>query len=183
MTSFPVHTIDSAPEASRAALQGLAKAFGMIPNLAATMAGAPPLVNSFVGAFGHFHGGSFSGAERQAVLLTNAVTNRCAWAVAFHSTAALGEGVSADDVAALRERRAPRDPRLAALTPLARALIERRGHLAERDVATFVEAGFRAEQVLEVIAGVAISTMANYAGNVAQPPLDGPFRAQAWTDR
>jgi hypothetical protein len=27
---------------------------------------------------------------------------------------------------------------------------------------------------------VAISAMANYAGNIAHPPLDQPFQAHAW---
>ncbi len=33
MTDFPLHTIESAPERSKAALQQLQAAFGMIPNL------------------------------------------------------------------------------------------------------------------------------------------------------
>jgi hypothetical protein len=33
-----------------------------------------------------------------------------------------------------------------------------------------------------VITGVAISAMANYAGNIARPPPDPPFQAQAWGD-
>jgi hypothetical protein len=34
--------------------------------------------------------------------------------------------------------------------------------------------------VLEVIAGLAISTMANYAGNITKPALEAPFVAQRW---
>jgi hypothetical protein len=33
-----------------------------------------------------------------------------------------------------------------------------------------------------VITGVAISAMANYAGNIAQPPLEAPFQPQAWEE-
>jgi AhpD family alkylhydroperoxidase len=100
MSSYRIHTVDSAPEKSKPALQRLEQAFGLIPNLAATMAESPVLLNGFVGAFGNFHGGSFTSAERQALLLTNAVTNRCSWAVAFHSTLALTEGIAAADVQA-----------------------------------------------------------------------------------
>src|SRR5262245_66052568 len=102
-TSYPVHTLTTAPEKSKPALDGLQKTFGLIPNLAATMATSPTLVNGFVGALVNFLGGTFDGGERQVVLLTNAVVNRCAWAVAFHSAAALKEGVAADDVTAMRE--------------------------------------------------------------------------------
>jgi uncharacterized peroxidase-related enzyme len=182
MTTYPIHTVESAPEDSRQALLGLRAAFGLIPNLAATMANAPTLLNSFVAVFGQFGGGSFTGAERQVLLLSNAVANRCAWAVAFHSTAALAEGVSAADVEKIRRAEAPADGRLAALSATTRQLIDKRGHLDEGDVKTFTSAGFDDVQVLDVIAGLAISTMANYAGNLAQPPLDQPFRAQAWSD-
>jgi AhpD family alkylhydroperoxidase len=180
MHSYPIHTIASAPEKSRQALAGLAEAVGLVPNLAATMAGSPPLVNGFAGVFGQLAAGSFGGAERQVLLLANAVANRCAWAVAFHSTLALREGVAPDDVAALRQGGVPAEPRRAALATLTRALIEQRGHLADAEVDAFTRAGFTPEQVLEAIAALAASVMANYAGNLAQPPLEPAFRAQAW---
>ena len=181
MHRYDVHTIQSAPEKSRQALQGLQQNFGRIPNLAATMAESPTLINGFVGAFVNFQGGSFSSAQRQVLLLTNAVANSCAWAVAFHSNLALKEGVAANDVQAIRERRLPKDPNLAALSALTRALIEKRGHVEERDLGAFVEGGFGHDQVLEVIAGLAVSVLANYAGNITNPPVEDPLEAQRWT--
>ncbi|MBI3714596.1 MAG: carboxymuconolactone decarboxylase family protein [Betaproteobacteria bacterium] len=180
MQTFPVHTIESAPEKSRPALQGLQQNFGLVPNLAAMMAGSPTLVNGFVGAFVNFHGGTFGGGEKQVLLLTNAVTNGCAWAVAFHSAMALKEGVAADAVAAIRGRELPRDRKLAALSGLTRALIEKRGHLDQADLALFLSGGFEPTQIFEAIAGLAISVMANYAGNIGNPPLEEAFRQQQW---
>lgn len=180
MPAFPVQTLETAPEAARPALRGLQQAFGLVPNLAATMANSPTLISGFVGALTNFLGGTFTPAQRQVLLLTNAVSNRSAWAVAFHSTAALREGVPAEEVQALREGRAPKDRPLAALARLTRAFIETRGHLEERELAAFVEAGFAEAQALEVLAGLACSVMANYAGNVTRPPLEAPFAAQRW---
>jgi hypothetical protein len=85
MQSYPVLTIDTAPEKSKPALQALQGAFGMIPNVAATMATSPVLIDSLVALFGKVHGGSFTEAQIQTLLLTNAVANGCAWAVAFHT--------------------------------------------------------------------------------------------------
>jgi AhpD family alkylhydroperoxidase len=182
MTNYPIHTIDSAPDGAKQALHGLQQALGLVPNLAATMANSPPLVNSFVAAFGQFGGAGLTGGERQVLLLSNAVANSCSWAVAFHSTLALKEGVGPDDVDAIRQRRPPSDPRLAALSTVTRQLIEQRGHLDDSDLEAFMAAGFDEVRLLDVITGVAISTMANYTGNVAQPPLEQPFAAQAWSD-
>ena len=129
MTNFPVHTMEFAPERSKRALQQLQAAFGMIPNIAGVMATSPVLINSLVGLFGNVHGGSFTEAQVQTVLLTDAVTNASAWAVAFHTALALKEGIDPADAQAIRERRLPKDSKLAALSALAKAMIEKRGRL------------------------------------------------------
>lgn len=180
MSRYPVHTLESAPAKSKPALEGLKNAFGSIPNLAASMATSPPLVTGFVAAFGNFHAGSFDAREKQTLLLTNAVANRSAWAVAFHSTLALKEGVAAADVQAIRQGDLPADARLAALVAFDRALIERRGAVTHAEIAALQQAGFSEAQVLEVIAGLAVSVMANYAGNITEPPLEDGLKPQAW---
>src|SRR5580700_7746692 len=152
MTDFPVHTIESAPERSKPALQQLQSAFGMIPNIAGAMATSPVLISSLVGLFGNVHGGSFTEAQVQTVLLTDAVTNRCAWAVAFHTTLALKEAIDPADVEAIREGRLPKDSKLAALSGLAKMMIEKRGHLDDEDINRFLAAGFGKDHLLEVIA-------------------------------
>ncbi len=178
MQSFPVLTIDTAPAKSKPALQALQGAFGMIPNVAATMATSPVLIDSLVALFGKVHGGSFTEAQIQTLLLTNAVTNGCSWAVAFHTgLALLKEGLDQADVQAIRERRVPKDATSAALSTFARTLIEKRGRVDDHDVDAFVAAGFRKEHALEVIAVVAASTITNYTASVTKPPVEEPFQA------
>jgi AhpD family alkylhydroperoxidase len=101
-------------------LRRLQSAFGMIPNIVGAMATSPVRVDSLVGLFQNVHGGSFTEAQVQTVLLTDAVTNACTWAVAFHTALALKEGIDPSEVQAIRERRLPKDGKLAALSALAR---------------------------------------------------------------
>ena len=180
MTTFPVHNMESAPKRSKPALQKLQSAFGMIPNIAGSMVTAPVLINSLVGLFGNVHGGSFTEAQVQTVLLTDAVTNASAWAVAFHTALALREGLDPADVQAIREGRLPKDGKLTALSALARAMIEKRGRLDDEDVDRFIAAGFGKDHALEVIAIVAASTITNYTGSITKTPLEAPFQAHAW---
>ena len=180
MEHFPVYTIDSAPEASKSALRDLQGAFGMIPNIAGAMATSPVLINSLVGLFGKVHGGSFTEAQIQTLLLTNAVTNASNWAVAFHSALALKEGLDPGDVEAMRAGRSPSDRKHGALPTLARTLIEKRGRIDDQDAERFLAAAFGKDHLLEVIAVVAASTITNYTGNVTKPPLEAPFQAHAW---
>jgi alkylhydroperoxidase family enzyme len=183
MTNFPVHTIESAPERSKPALKQLQSAFGMIPNIAGAMATSPVLINCLVALFSNVHGGSFTEAQVQTVLLTDAVTNASTWAVAFHTALALKEGIDPADVQAIREGRSPKDSKLAALSALAKTMIEKRGRLDDQDVDRFIAAGFGKDHALEVIAIVAASTITNYTGSITKPPLEAPFQAHAWEER
>jgi len=180
MTDFPVQTLESAPEHSKPALQQLQSAFGMVPNLIGAMSTSPVLINSLVGLFGNVHGGSFTEAQVQIVLLTDAVTNASTWAVAFHTTLALKEGIDPADVQAIREGRLPKDDKYAALSGLAKTMIEKRGRLDDEDINRFLAAGFGKDHLLEVVAAVAASTITNYTGSITKPPLEAPFQAHAW---
>ena len=180
MTDFPLHTMESAPERSKPALQQLQSAFGTIPNIAGAMATSPVLINSLVGLFGNVHGGSFTEAQVQIVLLTDAVTNGSTWAVAFHTALALKEGIDQADVQAIRERRLPKNSKFAALSGLAKAVIEKRGRLGDEDIDRVLAAGFGKDHLLEAIAAVAASTITNYTGSITKPPLEAPFQEHAW---
>ena len=180
MSSYQIHTIASAPEKSRPVLEQLQQGFGFIPNLAAAIANSPRLVTAFAAVFQQVHSSSLTEQEIQIVLLTDAVTNSCAYAVAFHTALALNQGVGSEETDAIRARLVPRDRRFAALSTLARTLIEKRGRLGDRELDAFLAAGFTREQILEVIAVVAASTITNYAGTIANPALEGRFQPFAW---
>jgi AhpD family alkylhydroperoxidase len=145
----------------------LQQAFGVIPNIAAVIANSPKLVNSLVGVFQQVHSSSLTEQEIQIVLLTDAVANSCKYAVAFHTALAVQQGVSLEETNAIRDRRIPKDQRFAVLSTLAKTFIEKRGHLSEQELSAFFDAGFTTEQVMEVIATVAASTITNYAGRTA----------------
>ncbi|WP_233828821.1 carboxymuconolactone decarboxylase family protein [Paraburkholderia sp. ZP32-5] len=180
MSSYPVHTLESAPEQSRPVLQQLQQTFGMIPNIAAKMAASPVLINGFIGLFERVHASSLSEPQIQTLLLTNAVTNASEWPAAFHTALALQAGIAAADVDAIRQGKLPSDHKLAALSVLARTLIEKRGRIHESDHNRFLEAGFNNEQILEVIAVVAASAITNYTSSVTKPPLEAQFEEFAW---
>jgi alkylhydroperoxidase family enzyme len=180
MANFPIYTLESAPEGSKSALNNLAEAFGMVPNIAGAVAGSPNLINGLVGLFGQVHGGAFTEPQNQVLLLTNAVTNGCTWAVAFHSFLSRQEGISEADVQAIRARRLPEDRQFAALSHLARTLIDKRGRLDDQDIASFTAAGFDEARVLDVILVIAASTITNYTGSAAKLPLEQMFQPYAW---
>src|SRR3984957_4010982 len=180
MPTYQIHTIASAPEKSRPVLEQLQQAFGFIPNLAAAIANSPKLLTAFSAVFQQVHSSSLTEQEIQIVLLTDAVTNSCAYAVAFHTALALKAGVGSEETGAIRARLVPGDRRVAALSTLAKALIEHPVYLSCQKLKGFLAAGCTREQILEVIAVVAASTIANYGGTIASPPLEDQSRQFAW---
>jgi uncharacterized peroxidase-related enzyme len=181
MSIYEVHTVDTAPEESKPLLRNLKGAIGMIPNLAAAMAESPELLKGFLTIRQIFYGGTFTPGEIQVLALSNALENGCRYCVAFHSTMALKEGVDNDTVEALRAGRSPQEPRLQALSNFSRALVRHRGHVTEDDLQQFLAAGYSKAQALEVVLGVAVSVLPNFAHHLTQCAVDEPFRAQAWT--
>lgn len=57
-----------------------------------------------------------------------------------------------------------------------------RGQISEADLQAFLAAGYTKAQALEVIVGVAVSVLANYANHLADAPLDEFLQPQAWKD-
>ena len=75
MLNYQIHRIETAPKKSKSLLELFTRAVGFVPNLAGAIANSPVLANSLLGLFQNVHGGSFTEAEVQVLLLTNAVTN------------------------------------------------------------------------------------------------------------
>jgi alkylhydroperoxidase family enzyme len=180
MQKFIVHTIESAPEKSKPTLRGMQQKFGFLPNIMGTMAENPVLLNGFAASFGSFHGGSFDECEKQVLLLTNAVSIKCPWTVAAHSTFAIEDGVSESDVKAIRNGKLPKDPKYAALSEITKILLENRGNATEADIERFTSAGYSKAQIFEVVLGIGISMTTATTTNIAGTPVEDHFKAQIW---
>lgn len=180
MSEFAVHTIDSAPQASRPSLEGLQKEIGFVPNLAATMAESPALIQGFTALRSILGGSAFTPLERETISLVVSFQNACTYCMAAHSTFAKMHGASEADLRALRAGEAPRDPRLAALAAYTRRLVASRGHASGEDREAFLAAGFTRAQALEAIAVTAFTTIANFAHNVSECAIDERFAPMAW---
>jgi uncharacterized peroxidase-related enzyme len=180
MDDFTIHTSESAPEASRQALDRLAKNVGFIPNLAGTIAGSPTALQGFVAMQSSLRGSDLAPAEREVVALTVSRENASPYSMAAHSTFAQGFGLAPEEIEALRAGESLADPRLEALHGFTAELLASRGHVPAERVAEFLAAGYSPENVLEIVTQVAYTTFANLVANVAGTPVDAAFEAHAW---
>jgi uncharacterized peroxidase-related enzyme len=180
MHELTIHTAESAPAGSKEPLALLRQRIGFVPNLAGAMAWSPTLIGGFVGLQQRLGASTLTGLEREVIGLTVSFENACTWSMAAHSTFAAAQGLSEEALQALRSGRELPDARLQALHAFTRRLLRSRGHLNAGDVAALRDAGYTTEQALEVIAQAACTSMANWAANLADPPVDEAFQAQRW---
>ena len=181
MPSFPSHTIESAPAASKQILEGAQRSVGFVPNLYAAMAEAPALLQGYTTLAGIFDQTNLTETERQVILMTNNRLNGCLYCMAAHTTIAQGANVSADVIESLREGTPLADPKLEALRKFAEVINETRGWPTPTDLQAFYDAGYTQQTVLEVILGTSLKVLSNYTNHVAQTPLDSAFARNAWT--
>jgi AhpD family alkylhydroperoxidase len=177
MSTFTIHTPDSAPEGSRKSLEALEQNVGFIPNLAATIGGSPVALEAFVGMQSALRRSSLTPAEREIVGITVSRENGSAYSMAAHSTFAERVGLPADEIAALRDGAALADERHEALHAFTAELLRSSGGVSPDNL---LAAGYTAEQALEVVTQVAYTTMANFGAGVADTPVDAAFEAYAW---
>ena len=180
MSEFTIHTPETAPAAARDALRALEQNIGFIPNLAGTIAGSPVALQGFVAVQSALRQSALTGVEREVVGLTVSYANTSEYSMAAHSAVAAGNGASEDVLAALRAGDALPDPRLEALRTFANDVLAERGHVPAERVNAFEQAGYTAEQALEVVTQIAYTTLANLIANIAGTPVDDAFAARAW---
>ncbi len=181
MNNFIKHTPDTAPDRARPLLEGAIAKLGFLPNLYAHLAEAPAALESYFALAGQFDKTSLSPAERQVVLLAASVENGCEFCVAAHSMMAGMSQVPDASVKALRAAGELPDPRLNALADFTRSLVRDRGWASEKSSAAFFEAGFDRQQALEVVLGVSMKTLSNYANHLTGTQTNPELATHAWT--
>jgi AhpD family alkylhydroperoxidase len=89
-TLFAPLTTATAPAASRPMPEKVQESLGFIPNLMATFANNPTVLEGYLALAAVFEKGSFTAIERQIILLTVSLENNCNYCAAEHSAIAKG---------------------------------------------------------------------------------------------
>lgn len=182
MTTFTVHTVESAPDASKAILASAEKSLGFVPNLYANMAESPAVLAAYTTLAGNFEKSSFNATEQQVVLLTVSVVNGCEFCVAAHSVIAKNMlNVEANIVNSVRNREAIEDGKLEALANFTRTVVNDRGWVSDDATNTFLAAGYSKAQALEVVLGVTLKTLSNYSNHLTGTETNAEFANEAWS--
>lgn len=168
----------SVPEGSRETLSKIQKSYGFVPNMMATFANSPAVLNGYAALEAEFQRTSFQPAERTVIFLAASVENSCGYCIAAHSTVAKqGKLFPVGTTAAIRAGELVGDDRLIVLAATVRAVVRSRGYPAPDEVDRFLAAGYTPVQLMELLVGIALKTISNYTEHLFHPELDAAFEA------
>lgn len=166
-----------APSKSREILEQARRHFGFVPSLLASLAHSPVALSVYFYANVGFEFGTLTLAERQIVLLTASKENKCACCSASHSALArFFANVPGDALLAIESGQTPHDPKLNALVSLTRQLVAQRGCVSRELIQAFLDAGYKKDQLLEVLIGIGLMTISNYFDRMSAQEIDDEFQ-------
>ena len=180
MSRLTIHTVASAQAEAQPRLETALKNNGFLPNLIGVLANAPTALEMYqeVGAINGRT--SLSAAEREVVQITAATLNGCGFCVAGHTALSRKKKLMDDDlIHALRHTEALHDGKLNQLALFTQAVMRAKGNVADDELQAFFAAGYTEQQALEVVLGVALATLCNYANNLAQTPINPELQPYA----
>lgn len=175
-----LHTLETAPEASKPLLERSQKEFGMIPNLHAVLAESPALLRAYQELHQRFQETSFNKEELTVVWQTINVEHGCHYCVPAHTLIANSMGVAPEITEALRQRKPMPDAKLQVLHETTLVMLRNRGHITEDEKQAFFDAGYGQVQLLEIILGLSQKVISNYVNHLAETPIDAPFKPYTW---
>jgi uncharacterized peroxidase-related enzyme len=181
MSRLPLRTIEDAPAEAKDRLAAAEKSNGFIPNLLRVLANAPVALETYQTVSGINARSSLSLQEREVVQITAGATHGCGFCVAGHTAIAYKKaGLETDTVEALRARTTLADPKLDAVASLTKAVIATRGAVSDEELGRFKAAGYSDQQALEVVLGVSLATLCNFANNLSHTPLNTQLQPYEW---
>jgi AhpD family alkylhydroperoxidase len=181
MSRLTTHALDSAPDSSRPFLEAAKAKNGYVPNLLGVLANAPAAIEAYVKVTEINGRSSFSLAERETVQITAAVNHGCAFCVAGHTAICYRQGhLDPGLVNALRSQSTLDDPKLEALAAFTREVIRTRGNVDDETLRVFYASGYGQQQALEVVLGVSLATLCNFANSLGRTELNAELDAYRW---
>lgn len=173
MARLTIQSVETAAPEAKERLANAQKANGFLPNLLGVLANAPTALETYqvVGAINGRT--SLTAAEREVIQITAAKRNDCGFCVAGHTKISRKLlRMPEDIIEALRNTETLSDAKLNALAVFTLAVLDKRGQVSDDDLNDFFAAGYNQQQALEVVLGVSLATLCNFANNLAKTEIN-----------
>ena len=163
---------DTTPD-RQAVLSQIHAAFGATPNMFKAVANSPAALKSMWGSFGALVGGVIPAQVGEQIAVAIANRNACEYCLAAHTALGRKAGASSAEMSAAQDGNSD-DPKIAAALRFALRVVEGRGQIADSDVQDLRNAGYGDEEIVEILAHVALNLFTNYINVAFAVPVDFP---------
>ncbi len=146
---------------------------GTVPNLFATFAQSPAVLNAYLAFSEALTHGQLTAKQRETLALAIGQANACQYCVSAHTLLGKGAGLSADAIKDARNGLSA-DPLNDAIAKLAVKIVHQRGVVSDAEIAEARAAGVTDDLIVEIVAHVALNTLTNYTNHIAATDIDFP---------
>ncbi|MGB3289683.1 MAG: carboxymuconolactone decarboxylase family protein [Burkholderiaceae bacterium] len=173
MSRVPLIETNNASGERKALLTQIHGAFGATPAMFKAVANSTAALKSMWGSFGALGAGVIDAKLGEQIAVAIANRNACEYCLAAHTVLGRKAGATSEELSAAQAG-ASSDPKTAAALRFALALVESRGQVNDTDVQAVRSAGFSDEEIVEILAHVALNLFTNYVNIAFAVPLDFP---------
>ena len=163
----------SASGERKALMDSVKSQFGAVINMFGTVAHSPAALQSMLGSFGALGKGRLGPALGEQIAVAVADRNGCEYCLSAHTVLGKNAGVSSEAMEQARQGISA-DPRTQAALLFALKVVETRAHIADGDIEDLRRVGFDDEEIVEIIAHVALNLFTNYVNVAFDVDVDFP---------
>ena len=157
----------------KALLDSIHTAFGATPNMFRAVANSPAALKSMWSAFGALGSSVIATKLGEQIAVAVADRNSCDYCLAAHTALGRKAGASAEEMQDAQAGESA-DAKTQAGLRFALKLVNDRGQVGDADVQALRTVGFGDEEIVEILAHVALNLFTNYVNVAFAVPVDFP---------
>lgn len=154
-------------------LDSIHGAFGATPNMFRAVANSPAALRSMWGSFGALGNGVIDAKLGEQIAVAVADRNACEYCLAAHTALGRKAGATSEEMTAAQMGESS-DPKTQAALTFALKVVNHRAQVSAADVDALRRVGFNDEEVVEILAHVALNLFTNYVNVAFDVPVDFP---------
>ena len=166
-------SVDQAGDAA-ATFTSIKAKIGSVPNIYATMAQSPAVLDGFLAFTGALGSGVLDARTREQIALTVAGVNECDYCASAHTLMAKGAGLD-DSEAALGLTGKATDVKTNAILAFTSTVVDNRGVVEDHVVDALRAEGVTDAELVEILAHIGVNLFTNYFNHIAGTDIDFPF--------
>jgi len=156
-----------------ALLSEITSTFGATPAMFRAVANSPAALEMMWAGFGALGGGRLGPKLGEQIAVLVADRNSCEYCLAAHTALGRKAGATAEEMGEAQAGRSA-DPRTRVALAFAEKLVRERAQVTDADIEALRVADFDDEEIVEIIAHVALNLFTNYINVALAVPVDFP---------